>query len=199
MTRRLLTAFALVAATAVVAYGARHTPAPPPVAIEALPLSVGAWQGSATTPLDEETVRVLAADMYINRTYAAPAGPPIGLYAAYYAAQRPGVTIHSPLHCLPGTGWEPTEIGSSGDFRKLVVRKDRQEAVVLYWYAIHGRIVGNELLSKAWLLHDAVRFRRSDAALVRVVVPVEGSVERAERDGFAFATALLPYVSHLWS
>src|ERR671932_152695 len=60
-------------------------------------------------PFDEETERVLAADRYVNRTYAA-AGAPVGLYVAYYARQRPTVSIHSPLHCLPGTGWEPLAV-----------------------------------------------------------------------------------------
>ncbi len=33
-------------------------------------------------------------------------------------------------------------------------------------------------MSKAWLLHDSLRFHRSDAALVRIVVPVDGADDR---------------------
>jgi hypothetical protein len=55
-------------------------------------------------------------------------------------------------------------------------------------------------MSKAWLLHDSVRFRRSDAALVRIVVPVEGNgIDVAQRQGLAFARDVLPYLPRLWS
>ena len=30
---------------------------------------------------------------------------PIGLFIAYFPTQRTGVTMHSPKHCLPGSGW----------------------------------------------------------------------------------------------
>lgn len=195
----MLVAIALIAATVGLAQAARRSPAAGAVAIDTLPLSIGPWRGSEAGALDEETQRILAADAYLNRTYVSEAGQPIGLYAAYYAQQRPGVSIHSPLHCLPGTGWEPIDVASLDGFRRLIVRKDRQEAVVLYWYAIHGRTVGRELQSKAWLLHDSIRFGRSDAALIRVVVPVTDSIETAERNGLAFARTLLPSLSHLWS
>jgi EpsI family protein len=144
----------------------------------------------------------------VNRTYEDGRQQPIGLYVAYYAQQRPGVSIHSPLHCLPGTGWEPMDVttrsiddpsGTSGSLRRLVVRKARERAVVLYWYAVHGRTVGSEVVSKAWLLHDSVLMGRSDAALVRIVVPVTGSVETAEQEGLTFVRGLLPHVTRLWS
>lgn len=204
---RLATALMLVALTAAAARTARLRAAAPRIALETLPLQLDTWRGHDAGPLDEETLRILSADSYLNRSYDG-LDAPVGLYVAYYAQQRPGVSIHSPLHCLPGTGWEPLDVvartierpdGSAGDLRRLLVRKGRDRAVVLYWYAVHGRMIGNELLSKAWLLHDSLRFNRSDAALVRIVVPVKGSVESAEHDGLAFARTLLPHLASLWS
>jgi EpsI family protein len=154
-------------------------------------------------------VRILAADSYLNRSYAEPSRAPLNLYVAYYGEQRPGVSIHSPLHCLPGTGWEPLDVatvdvpladGTSGQARRLIVRKNRDRAVVLYWYAIHGRMLANEVVSKAWLLHDSLWLRRSDAALVRIVVPLGGADPiAAERRGLTFARGLLPHLLQLWS
>lgn len=60
-------------------------------------------------------------------------------------------------------------------------------------------MIGNEIASKAWLLHDSLLFGRSDAALVRIVVPVNGSVDAAEGEALAFARGLVTYVDHLWS
>ena len=204
---RLAVVLALVLAVTVLTRAHNGSP-PPPFLLDSLPMTVGAWHGSDAGPLDTDTVRILAADAFINRSYASQAHEPVGFYAAYCSQQRPGVSIHSPLHCLPGTGWEPLDVsvrtiagsdGASHDVRRMIIRKQREQAVVLYWYSIHGRIVGDELRSKFWLLHDSLRFGRSDAALVRVAVPVTGSIESAERDGLAFGRALLPSLSHLWS
>ena len=146
---------------------------------------------------------MLAADSYINRDYSSAGHAGVGLYVAYYAQQRPGASIHSPLHCLPGTGWEPSDVrtmtitrpdgpaGSLGTLRRMIVRKHLDQALVLYWYSIHGRMVANEFVSKAWLIHDAITLGRSDASLVRIVVPIAASVDAAERDGLAFAADLL--------
>ena len=202
MTRALLI-IALVASTAAVARVSRGPAAPPPI-VAALPYGIGPWSGADAAPFDAETERILAADTYVNRTYTAGVQAPVSLYVAYYARQRPTVSIHSPLHCLPGTGWETLEVGtvgvprgdgSIGRARRMIVRKNLDRALVLYWYDIHGRMLAGELASKAWLLHDSVRFGRNDAALVRIVVPVRSSPADAEREAVAFARAVMPYAS----
>lgn len=201
VARALLVLFVLAATTAFTA--SRTAPSPRPVALDALPLRVAAWQGADAPPLDAETRRVLAADAYVTRTYESAAAIPVDLYVAYYAQQRPNVSIHSPLHCLPGTGWEPLDVstvdlasgGAPVRARRLLVRKNLDRAVVLYWYAIHGRVVADEIASRFVLLRDSLFAGRSDAALVRVSTPVHASVERAEGDAIAFARALLPSVT----
>ncbi len=147
-----------------------------------------AWPGSGAEPRESETTA-------------------LGLYIAYYREQRPGVSVHSPLHCLPGTGWEPEDARTvdiaggamSARMKRLIVRKNLDRAVVLYAYSMHSRLVTNELFSKFWLLNDRIRHGRGDAALVRVVVPVMEAVEPAEQQGVRFARDLLAYLSQLWS
>jgi EpsI family protein len=201
-TARLAIIVTLLAATAVIARGSQRQDGAT-ANLATLPYAVSGWSGEEGKPLDEETLRVLGADAYLNRTYVADAGVPVGLYIAYYGAPRPGVSVHSPLHCLPGTGWEPLDVGTlnvaSNEIRRLVIRKNRDRAVVLYWYAVHGRVVASEVTSKLWLLHDSIRYGRRDAALVRIVVPITGSVNEAEQRGVAFTRDLLPFLSQLWS
>jgi EpsI family protein len=172
--------------------------------LSALPYEIQGWRGSEGAPIDAETLRILAADSVLNRTYIAGDGAAVGLYVAYYARQRPGVSIHSPLHCLPGTGWEAVDVSTrnlaapgaaaaaSGAVRRIIVRKNQQRALVLYWYALHGRMIANEIASKVMLLADSVRLHRSDAALVRIVVPIGGSITAADERGMAFARDLAP-------
>ena len=203
---RLLVVLFLVTCTGALTAAARRPVAVTEPRLEQLPYQLEAWQGREATTLDPDTIRLVGADAFLNRSYSDVATSPVGLYVAYYSQPRPGVSLHSPLNCLPGTGWETLDVSTRdigpGEARRLVVRKNRERAVVLYWYAIHGRVLASEVASKAWLLHDSVRFRRSDAALVRIVVPVadrQGTTEAAEQRALAFARAVLPRLSRLWS
>lgn len=209
----MLIAAALIIAAGAVARAARTGDRVPATNLDAVPMTVGDWSGRDAGALDDESLRILAADAYLNRSYqTSESTAPVGLYIAYYAEQRPGVSIHSPLHCLPGTGWEPLDVqtiplpGVSGgavpQVRKMIVSKNLDRALVLYWYAVHGRVLAGELASKMWLLHDSLWLHRSDAALVRIVVPVAqdaSSLESAQRQGLGFIRSLLPYLSHAWS
>jgi EpsI family protein len=203
---RLLVCAVLIAATALVARAAQSSVATT-AKLDAVPLAIGGWQGVVASPLDREVVRELGADAYINRTYRQAGAPPLGLYVAYYTSQRPGASIHSPLNCLPGTGWEPVSVdtlrvampnGASGAVRQMLVQKREERALVLYWYQVHGRMIASELASRGYLIADTIATHRTDAALVRVVVPVTGSGREAERQGAAFVRALLPALDRVW-
>jgi EpsI family protein len=197
----------LIGSAAIVRAAVPGAPGASHASLGELPYTIQTWKGAEGPPLDAETLRILAADAVLNRVYTAgDDGTPVGLYIAYYARQRPGVSIHSPLHCLPGTGWEVLDVGTtslvvagaaSGTVRRMIVRKGRRRALVLYWYSLHGRIIANEITSKLTLLADSVRLHRSDAALVRIVVPAGDSVDAANEHGLAFARDLAPRLAHL--
>jgi EpsI family protein len=189
----------ILAATALVTRPAQsRTQNIPPIA--ELPHAIGEWKGFDDDSLDEATAAELGADAYLTRTYAAGTGPDVGLYVAYYGTQRPGVSIHSPLHCLPGTGWEPVDVTTvpvaEGTVRQVTMQKNLDRVVVIYWYQLHGRTVASEIKSKVYGLFDRVRRGRSDAALVRIVVPITGEADAAAR-GLSFAGELLPRLTPL--
>ncbi len=48
--------------------------------------------------------------------------------------------------------------------------KDKQE--VLYWYQSHGRSIASDYKAKLAMLTDAIRYGRTDAALVRIISSV---------------------------
>jgi EpsI family protein len=206
-TRRAVIAALLLGSAATATQVARGgTPHPAPV-LTTVPYTLGTWTGTDAPAPDQETERILAADAVLHRTYSAGGEDAVGLYIAYYREQRPGISVHSPLHCLPGTGWEPEDVrtvviddaAADNRMKRLIVRKSLNRAVVFYAYSMHGRLVSNEVLSKLWLLNDRVWRGRGDAALVRIVVPVTGTIEAAERQGLLFTRHVLPYVFQLWS
>jgi hypothetical protein len=70
--------------------------------------------------------------------------------------------------------------------------------MVLYWYQSHGRVVASEYFSKFFLVADAIRLNRTDAALVRVILRVTddgGGETGAEREGVRFVKSLFPMLA----
>jgi EpsI family protein len=204
MLMRSLLVGVVLASSAWIVHG--NAPEPmPSAALSALPTQLGYWTGYDEPSFDEETLRVLGVDTYVNRSYvpASPAGPgPVGLYIGYYGSQRQGDAIHSPLNCLPGTGWQPIErarvevpaAGASAPFEanRLLVQKGRDRQLVVYWYEGRGRRVASEYWNKALLIADAVRINRTDGSLVRLMTPVLDSRQASEQRILDFATLLVP-------
>lgn len=183
MTRRLL----IVTCALLVTLGLRSwLGAAAPVCLHhplvGFPDRLGAWSLTREERIDNETLGVLKADDYLLRTYSNPAGKEVGIFIAYYTAQRAGESMHSPKHCLPGSGWEPIEsdrILWDRDaanhpiwVNRYLVEKDDDRQLVLYWYQENGRVIASEYLGKVYAVWDAIRLGRRDGAIVRITVSV---------------------------
>lgn len=202
LTRTWIVAIVLGLAAAYVQASARSEIAMH-ASLDALPLTLGGWSGAPARALDADTLRVLGADAYIDRIYTkAQAQTPVGLFVAFYGQQRQGDAIHSPLNCLPGTGWVTADrsrvrvpAGDDAiDANRLIVEKGSERYLVVYWYEGRGRTVASEYTNKALLLADALRFNRTDGAIVRVMAPTLSSVGAADRDVLDFVRAAHPSI-----
>lgn len=162
------------------------------------PENVGAWQKTGNDQiLDDETLKVLRASDYLLRDFRKSDGQAANLYVGYYASQRSGATYHSPLNCLPGSGWTLSEPGkatialpdgSSFVANKYVIQNGDYKSLMVYWYQGRGRNVASEYWGKVYTVFDSVRYRRSDGAMVRVTVPIGNSEEAAEKTAIEFAS-----------
>ena len=162
------------------------------------PQSIGAWQKTGNDQiLDAETLKVLRASDYLLRDFRRDDGQVANLYVGYYATQRSGATYHSPLNCLPGSGWTLSEPGkatialpggSSFVANKYVIQNGDFKSLMIYWYQGRGRNVASEYWGKVYTVFDSVRLRRSDGAMVRVTVPIRDSEAAAERTAIEFAS-----------
>lgn len=171
--------------------------------LKVFPEQIGAWQKSGDQTIDEPTMKVLRASDYLLRDFRRSDGQTANFYVGYYASQRDGASYHSPLNCLPGSGWslsEPGKVsiaGPNGSFiaNKYVIQNGNYSSLMIYWYQGRGRAVASEYWGKIYTVIDSVRLRRSDGALVRVTVPISGSEQRAldaARDLAVAATSALP-------
>jgi exosortase D (VPLPA-CTERM-specific) len=148
------------------------------------PTQLGQWHGQ-TSLLEADTERGLAFEDYILSDYSDAEHKVINLYVAYYSSQRAGESPHSPLVCIPGSGWsitkfERTSAGPDHQINRAVIEQNGSRQLVYYWYEERGRAIASEYWSKWYLLYDAVTKNRSDGALVRLVTKL--SPNELERD-----------------
>ena len=166
-------------------------------ALSETPTSFGEWRMISEGVVEKEVQDVLKADDLLNRTYGSPAHPvPAYLFVAYFRSQRTGQAPHSPKNCLPGNGWVqqdaktvyiPIEGREPVEANLYVVAKGDSKSVVLYWYQSRDRTVASEYSAKFYVVADALRYNRTDTALVKVVIPVVGKqADAAEKTAIEF-------------
>ena len=153
------------------------------------PRDLDGWHMIRQGVMEPEVKEVLRADEYITRDYAASTDQAANLFVAYFKSQRTGQTPHSPKNCLPGSGWVwvvsdqiPVTIEGRDDpieVNRYIVSKGDSRAAVLYWYQSRDRVVASEYKAAAFVAWDALKYNRTDTALVRVVVPFESGHDQA--------------------
>jgi EpsI family protein len=182
---RVLTVVLLAQLAGVFAVSRRET-VPLARPLGEFPEQLGGWSMFQEADVDQGTMDVLRADDVLTRSYVDRAsGRGASLFVAYFKSQRTGQTPHSPKNCLPGSGWTPSESdilaisvpGRAEPIRvnRYVVAKGEDKSVVLYWYQARDRVIASEYRAKFYLVADAIRYNRTDTALVRVVVPMAGN------------------------
>ena len=156
------------------------------------------WVMRQDVQLDKDTLDVLKADDVLSRVYQNQTdGNVASLFVAYFQTQRTGKTPHSPKNCLPGTGWVPTQSGmidiqvpgQTDPIRvnRYVVARGSNQSLVLYWYQSRDHVIASEYAAKIYTVTDAIRYNRTDTALVRVVVGVQdGNVQAATKTAVSF-------------
>jgi exosortase D (VPLPA-CTERM-specific) len=139
---------------------------------------------------------------YVLVDYFRAGASPVNFYAVYYEIQRKGGKfVHTPRLCLPGGGWfiEGDRVrqiqgqGAALKINELVITKGGASQLVYFWYQGRGRNFTNEFAAKFYMVWDGLWRRRTDGAMVRVILPLEpgANVEEARRtlDTFALAAS----------
>jgi len=204
MTARLAVLSGLLIAGVAVIHGSvPERPQTNRVPFAKLPAAIGMWQSQGDLTIDDDSLKILKADDYVNRLYVKD-NVGLDLFVAYYATQRQGDTMHSPMNCLPASGWQPMSSGrvqvpiAGGapiDANRVTIQKGLDKELVLYWYQSHGRTIASEYASKAYLVFDSIRQHRSDAALVRVITPAAAGEAAATLVAADFVRSLRPMLA----
>jgi EpsI family protein len=213
---------ALLAVAFLATYGFPHIVAPVVPAVPAtlgeLSMTLAPWAGFTAPALPPEVLETLAADDYIRRYYArakAPALPrdanakgpalqeAVEMDISYYAQPRVGANMHSPLNCLPGNGWQITEMDTvplagldNVRVRALTVQRGQHRFAMAYWFQSRDRVVTGEASTRFQLLADALQRRPTDTGIVRVMAPVNDATS-AHAVVLAFASRLVPELTRV--
>ncbi|HWR84004.1 MAG TPA: EpsI family protein [Candidatus Deferrimicrobium sp.] len=168
-------------------------------AFSGIPFEVGDYSGEEHR-FSDQSYDVLKADTTTLRMYRDSAGVTYWLFVAYFSSQKYGSQIHSPKHCLPGGGWkiqkiEPYRLALQDGSRKeinrvLIADRERQQAM-FYWFETRGGAIRDEFGLKWDLMMNSLMFRPTDAAFIRLTVPLgneslQQATARAERFFAAF-------------
>lgn len=189
---------------------------PPSRPLSTMPSLLGTWKLAQTGVIEQEVLDVLKADDILNGIYCNTLTPECfqnasgaaSLFVAAFRSQRTGKAPHSPKNCLPGSGWVPLSSGNLTidvgranpiSVNRYVVAYGSSRQLVLYWYQSRERAVASEYKAKFWVMADAIRYNRTDTALVRVIVPI-GNRDEAQAQAIAsdfvksFYSTLLEYL-----
>jgi exosortase D (VPLPA-CTERM-specific) len=180
----------------------------PPMALKKplaeFPVEMLGWKGKRDV-MDADIWHRVGAQDYVIINYSNGKDPSVNFYSAYYEYQRKaGDFVHTPRLCLPGDGWYiqenrrreiPYADGSHATlkFNEMVVKKNNDTDLVYFWYQGRGRNFTSEYTAKFYLMWDGLFRRRTDGALVRLVMRIPDTIKvatvRATMDRFAVACA----------
>lgn len=178
---------------------ARTLPTPLALPLEQIDTSILGWKMESNQVLPDSTLRALKPTSYLVRSYA-KGKENLNLFVAFYAQQRSGESMHSPKHCLPGSGWEIWRLGSTDisdtewgetTVNKYSIQYAGKRLLMFYWYQSADRIVADEYRAKVLLARDTLFTGRTAGSIVRFTLP---DTEWASREGDAFAAKLIPIV-----
>lgn len=143
-----------------------------------IPLEFSKYRG-VERRFPESTYSILKADTTTLRRYQDSAGNVYWLFVAYFKEQKYGSQIHSPRQCLPGGGWRIDSIapysltlsaGLTQPLNLLTIGRQDTKQVMFYWFETRSGSIRGEFALKFDLVKNALLFRPTDAAFVRLTV-----------------------------
>lgn len=167
------------------------------------PVQVSRWRMTEESELSADVQSVLKASDVLMRQYVGPEGEKVQLYIGYHGGGKGGGEIHSPKHCLPGSGWleassERTRVpvpGGNLNLVRAVYQKGDAGELFLYWYQVRDNSISEEFSLKGAQILNSVLHRRRDASFIRVSVPFQGDRLRALAVGERFVRDFFPSIS----
>ncbi|HUV30609.1 MAG TPA: EpsI family protein [Acidobacteriota bacterium] len=182
MRRYVLIASILIIAGGAFAWYLRYADRPPGGSphFDEIPYARDGYTGQERRFADY-SYDILQADTTTLRLYVSPEGDAYWMFVGYFQSQKYGSQIHSPRHCLPGSGWKierlepyrlPLPDGGHKTVNRLIIRDREQKQLMLYWFETRSGTIRSEFALKWNLMVNSLLLRPTDVAFVRVNLPI---------------------------
>jgi len=164
------------------------------------PVAISSWRMVGESYLSANVQKVLKATDTISRQYANSDGKKVSLYIGYHGGGKDSGGIHSPKHCLPGSGWyevstKKTGLDLAGEKINLVqsvYQKGSEKEVFIYWFQARNKTINDEYSLKLAEITNSLLYRRRDTAFIRISVPFETDQQAAIAIGELFLRDVFP-------
>ena len=160
------------------------------------------WRMTSQSRFSEDVIKILKATDYLSRNYEGSNTGRVGLYIGYHDGGKESGEIHSPKHCLPGSGWQQlsskridlNEPLGKISLVKAVYQKGEKRELFLYWFQMQDKTISDEYSLKLAGITNSILHGRKDAMFIRVSVPFEVDENGAALAGVRFIRDFYPLI-----
>lgn len=179
---RFFIVYALLLAAIAFVYQHKSVFVPSNVPLDEMPAQIGNWRMVGESRFDNRVLAVLKPSDYVSRTYRNDKGRDLALYIGYHGGGPDSGPIHSPKHCLPGSGWQELEtregqikIGKIDlPVNIALYQNGMQKEIFVYWYQVKGTPLTSEYALKFAEVWNSMAYNRKDSAFIRLSMSLDG-------------------------
>lgn len=200
---RYLVVYLLLIVTALFIYTHETVAVPVNKPLAEIPSRFDGWTMAGQSRFSPDVLANLKPTDYLSRVYKDTAGNRVNLYLGYHAGGPESGPIHSPKHCLPGSGWfelseaKRTLQVSDGELplvQAVYQHGDRKE-MFYYYYQVKGQTLSNEYSLKLAEITNSIFYNRRDSAFIRISIQFHGDSDMAAVIGDDFVRKIYPHIS----
>jgi EpsI family protein len=179
-----------VVLTGMAAYMSFHRDLVVPLArpFSEFPPAHAGWRMAGQSSLSENVIKVLMPTDYLSRRYVAEDGTAVDMYLSFFDGGPDSGGIHSPKHCMPGSGWyemssQRTTLELGGETVRMVravYAMGEQRELIFYWFDMRGQTMSDEYSLKLAEITGSMFHSRRDQSFIRISVQARNNVEEAQ-------------------
>lgn len=154
---------------------------------KSIPEKISKWKNFEEQSIKPMVEQILGVDDYIWRQYKSNNGDLLDVYISYFSRIDASKTYHSPLNCMPGSGWSiykiesiPIKLSNGKDVlvNSLTMKNGVKELQAIYWYQCRGRIIDTEYKERIYRTLDSIFKRETNGAFIRIISLTKGLSQR---------------------
>jgi EpsI family protein len=194
--------YLLIGLTALFLYTHETIAVPVNKPLEEIPAKLDEWTMASQSRFDPDILAKLKPTDYLYRVYTDTKGNKVAFYLGYHSGGVNSGPIHSPKHCLPGSGWfELSEVKRSISIEDIelpvvqaIYQNNSQKEMFIYYFQVKGQILTDEYSLKIAEIINSVLYNRRDSAFIRISIPFLDEQAEAAVIGERFLAKIYPQI-----